>query len=142
MSGEHERKRNDMNKAARFLTDCGTFYLATVDGDRPRVRPFGAVAEWEGRLYLCTSNTKDVFAQVVANPKVEISGTIGGDRWIRLSGKLAVDSRREARKAFLDANPALRGMYGEDDGRFEVLYFTEGTATFCSFASPPETMTL
>ena len=82
-----------MNKAAQFLKDAGTFYLATAEGDQPRVRPFGAVAEWDGRTYLCTSNKKKVYAQIMADPKVEISGMYG-NHWIRLAGELGGDDRR------------------------------------------------
>lgn len=130
-----------MNKIAQFLKDSQTFYLATAENDQPRVRPFGAVAEWDGKTYICTNNQKKVFQQILANPKVEISG-MAGDKWIRLTGKLAVDKRREAREAMLEANPSLKSMYKADDGIFEVLYFTEATASICSFTSDPEVVRL
>lgn len=130
-----------MNRVAQFLADSKAFYLATMEDDQPRVRPFGAVAEWDGKMYICTSNTKKVFAQMLKNPKVEISAMVG-DIWIRLSGKVVVDSRAEARAAMLEANPQLKEMYSADDGVFEVLYFTDATATFCSYTEAPEEVKL
>ena len=129
-----------MKETLEFLKKAGTFYLATMDGDQPRVRPFGAVCEFEGKLYLVTNNKKDVYKQIMANPKIEISGMADG-KWIRLSGEAVQDPRREAKKAMLDANPGLRGMYNEDDGIVEVLYLKNATAVFCSFTDAPVTHT-
>lgn len=129
-----------MKKAMEFLKSCGTFYLATVEGDQARVRPFGAVCAFEDRLYIITNNQKAVFAQMMKNPKVEISGMAGG-KWIRLSAEVVRDERREARKAMLDENAGLRNMYNEDDGIVEVLYLKNATATICSFTDAPETWT-
>ena len=126
-----------MKKALEFLRQCGTFYLATADGDQPRVRPFGAVAEFEGKLYITTGNVKAVFAQMMADPKIEISGMVGGD-WIRLSAEVVRDERREAKTAMLEQNPVLRSMYSEDDGVFEVLYLVNAKATICPFTKAPE----
>ena len=125
-----------MNQIAQFLADAKTFYLATTENDQPHVRPFGAVAEWDGKTYICTNNQKKVFAQIRKNPKVEISAMVG-DKWIRLTGKLVVDPRPEARKAMLAANPSLNNMYKVDDGIFEVLYFTEASALVYSFTGKP-----
>ena len=130
-----------MKEALKFLQDCGTFYLATDDNGQPRVRPFGAVAEFKGKLYITTNNQKDVYHQMLKNPKVEMSGTIGG-QWIRVTGEVKEDTRREARVAMMDANPSLSGMYDVDDGKFTVLYFTSGTATIYSFTEEPKTFTL
>ncbi|MNM75630.1 MULTISPECIES: pyridoxamine 5'-phosphate oxidase family protein [Clostridium] len=130
-----------MNIAAQFLFDAKTFYLATNEGGQPRVRPFGAVAEFDGKTYIATNNKKKVFEQILKNPKVEISAMYKG-RWIRLAGELAVDSRQEAREAMIETNPALKNMYKADDGIFEVLYFTEGTASICSFNGETEEVTL
>lgn len=130
-----------MHKIAQFLVDSKTFYLATTENNQPHVRPFGAVMDWEGKIYICTNNQKNVFKQILANPKVEIS-SMAGDKWIRLCGKLAVDPRPEARAAMLEAYPSLKNMYRVDDSIYEVLYFTEGTATICSFSSEPEVINL
>ena len=125
-----------MKEVLEFLQKAGTFYVATVDGDQPRVRPFGAVCEFEGKLYLVTNNTKDVYKQMLANPKLEISG-MADDKWIRLSAEAVRDDRREARKAMLDANEGMRSMYNEDDGKVEVLYLKNATAAICSFTEAP-----
>ena len=126
-----------MEKVAKFLKEAGTYFLATIDGDQPRVRPFGTVNVFEGKLYIQTGKMKDVAKQIAANPKVEISAFKDGT-WIRLAGKLVEDDRREARVSMLDAYPDLKAMYDPDDGNTVVYYFEDATATFCSFTAPPE----
>lgn len=123
-----------MNEVFEFLTTNPTFYLSTIDGDQARVRPFGAVANFEGKLYFATNNTKSVFKQLVANPKVEISTTSQTGEWIRLSGNAVVDSRQEAKAAMLEAAPMLKNMYNLDDGIFEVFYLSDADATISSFS--------
>lgn len=130
-----------MKEVLEFLKLCGVYYIATVEGDQPRVRPFGAQCEYEGKLYLTTSNQKAVYAQMKANPKVEISGMAPDGRWIRLTAEAVFDERREARKAMLDANPTLGHLYSLDDGKFEVFYLRNATAVICSFTAAPETYT-
>ena len=125
-----------MEEVYEFLKQCGTFYLATEEGDKPRVRPFGAVNVFEGKLYIQTGKVKNVSKQMQINPNVEISGMVDG-KWIRLEGKVVRDDRREAKKSMLDNNPMLRGMYSEDDDNTEVLYFENAKATFCSFTEAP-----
>ncbi len=118
-----------MNEVLEFLKGCGTFYLATMDEDnQPRVRPFGAVCEFEGKLYIVTNNQKDVYKQMLKNPKIEISGMYKGN-WIRLCGNAVHDDRREARATMLEANPSLTSMYSADDGLVEVLYIENAAAT-------------
>lgn len=131
-----------MEKALEFLKECGTFYLATTEGDQPRVRPFGAVFEYEGKLYIVSNNTKKCFKQMSENPKVEISGMNKKGQWIRLTGEVAHDDRREVKELALDTIPSLKNMYSIDDGIFAVLYFTKGTATISSFSAEPETFSL
>ena len=126
-----------MKKAYEFLKACGTFYLATVEGDQPRVRPFGAVAAFEDQLYITTSNQKMVYAQLMANPKIEISG-MAGEKWLRLSATAVRDDRFEARHAMLEENPNLRALYNENDGVMEVLYLKDAKAAVCSFTAAPE----
>ncbi|MBF4694648.1 pyridoxamine 5'-phosphate oxidase family protein [Fusibacter ferrireducens] len=128
-----------MKRALEFLQDCGTFYLATTEGDQPRVRPFGAIFEFEGKLYTATNNTKACFKQMMANPKVEISGMNAKGEWIRIAGDIACDDRREAKAFALEAVPVLKTMYQADDGIFTVMYFKEATATIASFTGNPET---
>ena len=129
-----------MEKVCKFLKDAGTYYLATVDGDRPRVRPFGTAHIFEGKLYIQTGKVKPVYAQLAANPKAEICAFKDGT-WLRVAGELVEDDRTEARKSMLDAYPELRAMYDENDGNTAVLYFKNATATFSSFTAAPETVT-
>ncbi len=131
-----------MKKALEFLKECGTFYLATTEGDQPRVRPFGAVFEYEGKLYIVSNNTKKCFKQMLENPKVEISSMNKKGQWIRLAGEVAYDDRREVKELALNTIPSLKNMYSIDDGIFAVLYFTKGTATISSFSAEPETFSL
>lgn len=129
-----------MERVAKFLQDAGTYYLATVDGDQPRVRPFGTAHIYEGRLYIQTGKVKDVSRQLHANPKAEICAFMNGE-WLRVAGELIEDDRLEARQSMLDAYPSLQGMYKADDGNTEVFYFQNATATFSSFTHTPETVT-
>ena len=133
-----KKEEKDMEKALAFLKQCRTFYLATTEEDQPRVRPFGAVCAFEGKLYIVTNNKKKVYAQILKNPKTEISGMYEG-KWIRLAGELVTDDRKEAREAMLAENPMLKSMYSADDGIMEVLYLKNAEASICSFTAPPET---
>ena len=129
-----------MNRITEELQKTGTFYVATVEGDQPRVRPFGAVAEFEGKTYICTNNTKACYAQMLANPKTEICGMQPDGSWVRVSGKLVRDDRDSAREAMLNANPGLGMMYHIGDGIFEVLYIEDAKGTKCSFTAAPEVL--
>lgn len=131
-----------MNNALQFLKESGTFYLATNEGDQPRVRPFGAVFEFDGKLYITTNNTKECFKQMIENPKVEISTMNKKGQWIRLAGEVANDDRREIKEYALEAVPTLKRMYNIDDGIFTVFYFTKGTVTISSFTDKSETFSL
>ena len=126
-----------MQRVVDFLKEAETYYLATVDGDQPRVRPFGTVNIFDGKLYIQTGKVKDVSKQIHANPKVELCAFKDG-KWLRLSGKLVEDDRIEAKQSMLDAYPSLQGMYKADDGNTEVFYFEDATAGFNSFTSEPE----
>ena len=126
-----------MQRVADFLKEAETYYLASVDGDQPRVRPFGTINIFEGKLYIQTGKVKDVSKQIHANPKVELCAFKDG-RWLRLSGKLVEDDRIEAKQSMLDAYPSLQGMYKAYDGNTEVFYFEDATAVFSSFTSEPE----
>ena len=126
-----------MEKTYKFLKEAQTYFLATVEGDQPRVRPFGTANIFEGKLYIQTGNVKPVAKQIAANPKVELSAFKDGV-WLRLSGELVEDDRVEAKKAMLDAYPNLRAMYDENDGVTTVYYFKNAKATFESFTAPKE----
>ncbi len=130
----------DIKKVADFLKEAGIYYLATVEGDQPRVRPFGTVNIFEDKLYIQTGKVKDVSKQLHANPKAEIC-VFNEGVWLRVACELIEDDRREARASMLDAYPDLRGMYSEDDGNTEVFYLQNATATFSSFTAAPEIIT-
>ena len=129
-----------MERVYNFLKEAGVYYLATVEGDQPRVRPFGTANMFEGKLYIQTGKIKPCSQQILANPKVEISAFHNGI-WIRVAGELAEDDRVEAKKSMLDAYPDLRAMYDENDGNTQVFYFKNAVATFSSFTAAPETVT-
>ena len=126
-----------MKRVYEFLKECKTYYLATVEGDRPRVRPFGTVNVFEDKLYIQTGKVKPVSKQIAQNPKAELCA-FNGEKWLRLSGELVEDDRYEAKKSMLDAYPELRGMYDENDGNTQSLYFKNATAIFSSFTAAPE----
>lgn len=128
-----------MQEVYDFLKAAGTYFLATVDGDQPRVRPFGTVSVFENRLYIQTGRIKPTSKQLHANPKAEICALKDGT-WIRVAGELVADERREAKKHMLDEYPNLRNMYNEDDNNTEVFYFTGAVATIYSFAGEPKTI--
>jgi len=128
-----------MQEVYEFLKKCGTYYLATVEGDQPRVRPFGTADIFEGRLYIQTGKSKEVSKQIQANPKVEICAFADG-KWLRIAGKLIRDDRVEAKAHMLDAYPSLKGMYSAEDDNTEVLYFQDAEATFSSFTEAPRTV--
>lgn len=131
-----------MNKATEYLKSCGTFYLATEENCQPHVRPFGAVCEFEGKLYIVTNNQKKVYQQMKNNGKVEICGMHKGT-WIRVEGEVTEDTRREARIAMMDDNTAaLSSMYTVDDNLMTVFRFEHGTATIYSFTEEPEVFQL
>ena len=128
-----------MEQIVQFLKEAGVYYLATAEGDQPRVRPFGTAHIFDGKLYIQTGKKKAVAKQIAANPKVEISAFKDG-KWLRLSGELVEDDRREARVSMLDAYPELKAMYDPDDGNTVVYYFKNATAVFFSFGAAPETV--
>lgn len=129
-----------MEKVCEFLKEAGTYYLATVEGDQPRVRPFGTAHIFEGKLYIQTGKKKPVSQQLAANPKCEICAFKNG-KWLRVAGELVEDDRVEARKSMLDDYTSLRAMYDENDGNTQVLYLKNAVATFSSFTADPEVHT-
>ena len=121
-----------MKRVLDFLKSAEVYYLATVEGDQPRVRPFGTVNEFEGKLYIQTGKVKPTSHQLATNPKAELCALKDG-AWIRVACELVEDDRFEAKKSMLDAYPNLRGMYSEDDGNTQVLYMKNVVATISSF---------
>ena len=128
-----------MKRVCDFLKNSGVYYLATVEGDQPRVRPFGTAHIFEDKLYIQTGKVKPTSKQLLANPKAEICAFKDG-AWVRIAGELVEDDRTEAKKSMLDAYPELRHMYDENDGNTQVFYFKNATATFFAFGKEPETV--
>lgn len=124
-----------MQEVYEFLKKCGTYYLATVEGDQPRVRPFGTADLFEGKIYIQTGKQKPCFKQMIANPKVELCAFMNGE-WLRIAATVVVDDRVEVKKHMLDNYPHLRRMYDENDPNTAVLYLKDATATFSSFTAP------
>ena len=126
-----------MERVCEFLKSTGVYYLATVEGDQPRVRPFGTAHIFEGKLYIQTGRIKPVSKQIAANPKAELCAFKDGV-WLRVACELVEDERMEAKKSMLDAYSNLRAMYDENDGNTQVFYLKNAVATFSSFTAPPE----
>lgn len=126
-----------MNEVYEFLKEAKTYYLATIDNDKPRVRPFGTVNIFEDKLYIQTGKSKEVYKQIERNSNVEICAFLNG-RWIRVEGMLVPDDRVEAKKSMLDNYPELRGMYNENDDNTIVLYLKNAKATISSFTEAPK----
>ena len=124
-----------IERVCEFLKEAQTYYLATVEGDQPRVRPFGTANIFEGKLYIQTGKIKSVSKQLAQNPKAEICAFKGG-KWIRVAGELVEDDRREAKVSMLEAYPNLKKMYSPDDGNTQVLYFKNAVATISSYTEP------
>ena len=126
-----------LKKVCQFLEQADVYYLATADGDQPRVRPFGTVLAYEGKLYIQTGKVKSVSKQLTANPKAEICAFAGG-KWLRVAGELINDDRIEPKKAMLEKYPSLKNMYSAEDENTQVLYFKNAVATISSFTDAPE----
>ena len=131
----------NLEKAADFLKKAEVYYLATVQGDQPRVRPFGTAHIFEGKLYIQTGKVKEVSKQLLANPKAEICAFLNGE-WIRICGELIEDDRLDARESMLEAYPSLKKMYAADDGNTQVFYFQNAVATISAFTHEPEVFSL
>jgi uncharacterized pyridoxamine 5'-phosphate oxidase family protein len=126
-----------MQEVYDFLKKCQTYYLSTAEGDQPRVRPFGTIDLFEGKLYIQTGKSKDVSTQIEANPKIEICA-FDGNNWIRLQALAVEDDRREAKQHMLDAYPMLKDRYSADDDNTQVLYLKDGIATISEFTGEPK----
>jgi len=132
-----------MDEVLKFLTDDpSVFYIATIDGDMPRVRPFGFAMIHEGKLCFCTSNQKKVYKQLKANPNFEISKTAKDGEWLRLNGKAVFNTTKQSKQAALEAMPMLGKMYSVDDSIFEIFYIENAEATFCNMKGASRTIKL
>ena len=131
----------NIERVCRFLDEAQTYYLATVEGDQPRVRPFGTALVHGGRLYIQTGKVKAVSKQLAANPKAEICAFKDG-KWLRVSGELVNDDDHDIKVEMLEKMPTLKGMYSADDDNMQMLYFKNASATFSSFTEAPESFTI
>ena len=129
----------NLERVCAFLEKAQTYYLATLEGDQPRVRPFGTALLYDGKLNIQTGKIKPVSKQIAANPKVELCAFSDGT-WLRVAGILAEDDNRAVKLAMLEKMPSLKAMYSADDGNMQMLYFKSATATFSSFTEEPETI--
>ena len=128
-----------IERVCEFLKEAGTYYLATVEGDQPRVRPFGTINLYDGKLYIQTGKVKDISKQLAANPKAELCAFKDGV-WLRVACELINDDSREAKVDMLEHYPNLKNMYSADDDNTQVFYLKNAKATFSSFTAAPETV--
>lgn len=134
------RGNYNMSEVVNFISEAGTFYIATVDGNEPKVRPFGLAIEHEGKIYFGTSNQKDVYRQLQANPNFEVSTTAQDKRWIRLKGKAVFDNNLTVKAKAFEILPQLKDIYNSADNPiFEVFYVFEGEASIYSFTGETKT---
>ena len=134
---ENNENKSSIQEVRDYLNECGVFYIATVDGDQPHVRPFGVAEIYNGKLYIQTGKKKDVFKQMIANPKFEITAFNPKSKgWVRITGKLVNDDSRDVKAYLLDQHPNLKKMYSPDDDNTAALYITDGEAKFYSFTAP------
>jgi uncharacterized pyridoxamine 5'-phosphate oxidase family protein len=126
-----------MKEVYEFLNECGAYYIATIDGDQPRVRPFGTVLIFEDKLYIQTGKVKKVSKQMMKNPKIEICA-FSGEKWVRVEAVVVEDNRIEVKQKMLDKYPQLKSMYTADDENSQVLYLKDATATFETFGGEPK----
>jgi uncharacterized pyridoxamine 5'-phosphate oxidase family protein len=138
-SAQTNSKENDMKEVYDFVKKCGTYYLATVEGDQARVRPFGTINIFDGKLYIQTGKIKNVSKQMAANPKIEICA-FNGSEWIRIQAIAIDDDRLEAKQSMLEAYPSLKRMYSADDSNTQTLYLKDVTATIYSFSGEPRVL--
>ena len=137
VTNEKKSMEENMKEVQAYLKECGAFFIATVDGDQPRVRPFGVSEIIDGRLYIMTGKVKDVYKQIAKNGKFEICALKkSGAEWLRLSGTLVNTETLAVKEEFLNRNPGLKSMYKADDDNMAVLQITDATARFCSFSAP------
>jgi uncharacterized pyridoxamine 5'-phosphate oxidase family protein len=132
-----------MDTALEFIKASPVFHIATVDGAKARVRPFGFIMKRNNKLYFCTNKTKDVYKQLKKNPDIEISD-MGNNVWLRIRGRIAFDETREAKAQAFEQSPDLLRIYpkGADDELFVTFYFTEAVATLFSFTEAPKNIPL
>ncbi len=139
-AAEQQKGGKPMREVHDFLKDCGYYFLATSEGDQPRVRPFGTAAIFEGKLYIQTGKKKDVSRQMAKNSKIEICAYDGKGKWLRIQATVENDDNIAAKRFMLDSYPELKGMYSAEDDNTQVLYLKNAKATFYAFDEAPRTV--
>ena len=134
---KNDSELSKIEKVYNYLNDAGTYYLATIDGDKPRVRPFGTILLHDGKLYIQTGKVKAVSRQISENPHVEICAFMNGT-WIRIEAELMDDDNYDAKVEMLEKMPTLKSMYSADDDNMQMFYLKDATATISSFTAEPE----
>ena len=133
--------QKNMEEVYNFIKSCNYYFIATTEGNQPRVRPFGTVNIFENKLYIQTGHSKRIAKQIAENPHIEICAYNGTTQWIRVEATVAEDSRIEAKKSMLDAYPSLQKMYSAEDENTAVYYLKNATAWFNSFTDSTKTVT-
>ncbi|MBQ4061856.1 MAG: pyridoxamine 5'-phosphate oxidase family protein [Christensenellaceae bacterium] len=128
-----------MNEVYSFLKECGAYYLATVEDGQPRVRPFGSIDIFDGKLLFLDGKTKDVSKQLHKEPRAEICA-FNGTTWLRICFRAVEFDNTDAQSHMLEAYPNLKAMYAPGDGNIELFAITEATATFASFTAAPRSI--
>ena len=114
-----------------YLSECGIFYFATVDGDAPVVRPLGFSMCHEGTLYFGVGTFKDVYAQLSANPNVYVCATKpDASGWIRISGKAVRDDDQALVDACFATMPDLKGLYDANGWQMGIFHLADAKATW------------
>lgn len=127
-----------MNKIVEELKKVKVFYIATSEGDQPRVRPFSTIAEFENNAYICCGNQKEIYKQLSKNPKIELCGMYDGGTWLRVTATVKEDNRIEVQRAVLDDPTGPKQLYTAGDGRFITYKLTEVRALKYNFYAAPE----
>ena len=133
-----------MSRIHELINQAGVFFLATEDGDQPKVRPLGAHIEWEGKEYFTVGDFKAVYRQMVANPKVEIAAFIPASRtWIRYTGTAVFTENQAVVDKVLEELPHLKAVYNEETGNKMMIFSLEdATALLIDMAGNIENIEL
>lgn len=127
-----------MNKIVEELKKIKIFYVATIEENKPKVRPFSSITEFEGNAYICCGKQKEVYTQLINNPYIEICGMYDQGSWLRVSAKCVLDERIEAQIAMLEDKTGPSQLYKPNDGRFVVFRLEEVKALKFNFYAAPE----
>jgi uncharacterized pyridoxamine 5'-phosphate oxidase family protein len=112
-----------MSKSFEFLKSCGVFFVTTINDEVPASRPFGAVMEYEGNLYISTGNTKDVYKQFLQNPNIQIIALKKETReWIRINGKAVETKDLKEKRIMLEECSILSRRFDSEACEYFALF--------------------